>query len=42
VVFDDPGAFRQVLTARGVFGYLPRRVRLETTDMIPAEVRGGR
>jgi len=42
VVFDDPGAFRQVLTARGVFGYLPRRVRLEATDMIPAEVRGGR
>jgi heat shock protein HtpX len=38
VVFDDPGPFRQVLTAKGVFGYLPLSVRLEATEMLPAEV----
>jgi heat shock protein HtpX len=38
VVFDDPGTFRQVLTSRGVFGYLPRSVRMEVTDMLPVEV----
>jgi heat shock protein HtpX len=38
VVFDDPGAFRQVLTAKGVFGYMPRSVRIEATDLLPAEI----
>jgi heat shock protein HtpX len=38
VVFDDPGAFRQVLTTRGVFGYMPVAVKIETTDLLPAEV----
>jgi heat shock protein HtpX len=38
VVFDDPGRFRQALTSRGIFGYLPLSVRLEATDMLPAEV----
>ncbi|HJZ96708.1 MAG TPA: M48 family metalloprotease [Candidatus Solibacter sp.] len=39
VVFDDPGRFRQALTARGVFGYLPLSVRLEATDVLPAEIK---
>jgi heat shock protein HtpX len=38
VVFDDPGAFRQVLTAAGVFGYMPTAVKIETTDLLPTEV----
>jgi heat shock protein HtpX len=38
VVFDDPGPFRQALTAQGVFGYLPLSVRLEQTEMLPAEL----
>ena len=38
VVFDDPGPFRQALTPQGVFGYLPLSVRLEETEMLPAEV----
>lgn len=38
VVFDDPGRFRQALTAKQVFGYIPLSVRLEQTDLLPAEI----
>jgi hypothetical protein len=39
VVFDDPGQMRQVNTARQIFGYMPRSIKLVPVDrMIPAEV----
>ena len=39
VVFDDPGAMRQVNTADQTFGYLGRGVKLHAVDnLIPAEV----
>jgi heat shock protein HtpX len=38
VVFDDPGPFRQVLTADRTFGYVPLPVHLEAVDMLPAEL----
>jgi len=38
VVFDDPGKFRQVLTANQTFGYIPATVKLKRLDMLPAEV----
>jgi heat shock protein HtpX len=41
VVFDDPGPFRQVLTSKHVFGYLPLSATLEETDMLPAEIVQG-
>ncbi len=38
VVFDDPGAFRQVLTHDETFGYMPRSVKLQKVDLLPAEL----
>ena len=38
VVFDDPGAFRQVLTHNEIFGYLSRTVKLQPVDMLPSEI----
>ena len=38
VVFDDPGKFRQVLTANETFGYLPLSVKLQRVDMLPSEI----
>jgi len=38
VVFDDPGRFRQVLTATQTFGYMPASVRIQKVDMLPAEI----
>jgi hypothetical protein len=39
VVFDDPGAMRQVNTSDQTFGYMDRKVKLTpVNNMIPAEV----
>jgi len=38
VVFDDPGKYRQVLTVDQTFGYIPRTVKLQRLDIVPAEV----
>jgi heat shock protein HtpX len=38
VVFDDPGVFRQVVTADQTFGYMPRAVKLQKVDLLPAEM----
>jgi heat shock protein HtpX len=38
VVFDDPGPYRQVNTAEQTFGYMPRKVKLQPVDMLPAEL----
>ena len=38
VVFDDPGAFRQVNTADQTFGYMARSVKLQAIDLLPAEL----
>jgi heat shock protein HtpX len=40
VVFDDPGKYRQILTADQTFGYIPFSVKLKKTDMFPNEVFG--
>lgn len=40
VVFDDPGKYRQVLTPDQTFGYLPRSVKLQKTNLFPNEVFG--
>lgn len=40
VVFDDPGKYRQVITANQTFGYIPYAVKLEKTDLFPNEVYG--
>jgi len=38
VVFDDPGPLRQVLTHDQTFGYMPKTVKMERVDMMPAEI----
>ena len=38
VVFDDPGKYRQILTADQTFGYIPYSVKLKKTDLFPNEV----
>jgi hypothetical protein len=38
VVFDDPGKYRQVITADQTFGYIPYSVKLKKVDMFPNEV----
>jgi heat shock protein HtpX len=38
VAFDDPGAFRQVITADHTFGYIPRSIRLDRVDLLASEV----
>jgi len=40
VVFDDPGKFRQVITADQTFGYIPYSVKLQKTDLFPNELYG--
>ena len=40
VVFDDPGKYRQVITANQTFGYIPYSVKLAKTDLFPNEVYG--
>ena len=40
VVFDDPGKYRQVITADQTFGYIPYSVKLQKTDMFPNELYG--
>lgn len=42
VVFDDPGKYRQVITANQTFGYIPYSVKLEKTDLFPNEVYGAK
>jgi heat shock protein HtpX len=38
VVFDDPGRFRQVLTAKQQFGYIPATIKLARIQMLPGEL----
>jgi len=38
VVFDDPGKYRQVITADQTFGYIPYSVKLKKMDLFPNEV----
>jgi hypothetical protein len=38
VVFDDPGKFRQVLTPKQQFGYIPATIKLKRVDMLPGEL----
>lgn len=38
VVFDDPGKYRQVLTHDQTFGYMPRTIKIQQVDMLPAEI----
>jgi heat shock protein HtpX len=38
VVFDDPGKFRQVLTRKQRFGYIPATIKLRRVDMLPGEL----
>jgi len=38
IVFDDPGNMRQVVTSKQTFGYLPRTVKLQREDLMPAEI----
>jgi heat shock protein HtpX len=38
VVFDDPGKYRQVMTADQTFGYIPYSVKFKKTDMFPNEL----
>jgi len=40
VAFDDPGKYRQILTANQTFGYIPYSVKLQKTDMFPNELFG--
>jgi heat shock protein HtpX len=38
IVYDDPGAFRSVLTQDEVFGYIPAMTKLQKLEMLPAEI----
>jgi len=38
VVFDDPGKYRQIITADQTFGYISFSVKMKKTDMFPNEV----
>jgi|GEM_PF-138031 len=38
VVLETPSRMRQVLTATDMFGYIPRKVKLQPIDMLPAEI----
>ena len=38
VVFDDPGKYRQILTANQTFGYIAYSVKLKKMDLFPNEV----
>ncbi len=38
VALDTPSHMRQVITASDRFGYIPRKVKLQAMDMLPAEI----
>ncbi len=38
VVFDDPGKYRQIITANQTFGYIAYSVKLKKMDLFPNEV----
>ena len=38
VVFDDPGKYRQIITANQTFGYISYSIKLKKTDLFPNEV----
>jgi heat shock protein HtpX len=42
VVFDDPGKYRQIITANQTFGYIPYSVKLKKTDLLPNDVFTGK
>ncbi len=38
MVFDDPGKYRQIITANQTFGYIAYSVKLKKMDLFPNEV----
>jgi hypothetical protein len=38
ILFQETGAFRQIVTSGGTFGYLPRTTKLEKTDHLAPDV----